>query len=1389
QHRNRGSDIPDKKRLGRQARSPDSDGRRSITNEDWILDFSTSHSSTTTTTGGPSSRASNSSYQPSTSQYVLDSPRHTMRPDDSTYQENLEISMTSSHTPRSMASTSHQTSPVRRHPAIIHQTPLSQTASGSHSQNKTNTLIPAASLAYDNEDLGRLPGTRLATRSYPSRSSPLQSMTPLPEASSMERSLDAYFSPRNEEYQTNIQHLGGSAQYARIHSGTSGTRSQPYGARPQPLRSPAWSASGARNSPVDHVTRQLPESEVFYGDSGPSRPYHHHSTSEPPVPVTSARRNSRPQAGSQRPQLTPSSMLSPLPPSGASSTSGQYPSSKPRLRVSTHSIPGSSTQPLRSAPLPSTSASSRTTPSFHDEDEAFKVHPERAAVSRMETLLMLSTCRAEALGSKLGGIVGYPATGGVVVSSAGHIPSGYPGPSPQMGVYSYQNLAHPNLLGLSDTKAQAPHEAPRDMGLRGGTVISAQERSPTNRRPRQRSGSMGPSFADSSNRQKGYNNSYRHRQRSTSVIVQGLSPDAVKKLRMYEQLKNQEKGRPESLREIVGCTAKYRVYGARTRKNIAPDPSKAPISPTQVPLPPSRVASPIIPREEAPFAPPVAKSPDLPSPRHVPLPLSPPGSPTVYTQANRPSPIVSSLISSDSFTRYCASQGIESPRPIRTRQNTCSGRVIPTLRLISSPDRIDPQSETNTSQADPIEKTQGALEVATTLLDERASLKAEGLKLDPQLERILTPTPPPAFWSPPPHSAVIRTSAPLPMLPAANVSTSSPTSRAASIPLPTTRTASAPPLRPMSVPPSDDSLRVGDSDDVRRVWSCQPATAELPPVKSFAGDWRQSMVIELSDEEEEEEEEETTDTDFSELEDEVLDNCQVLDASEIVVEENLIALPDPKSNPINDARMGAASQGKPAERRAMSKGVVSSGVGSGVNAVEAVQHALVKLAMDNAEVAHSRRALQTRPKRPAAPMRAGSMTAAYPTMNQPFSRHSLDAERPRELNTPHTLPNQYLNVTPRAYRTPNLPIYPHPPANLTLESLRSGLELRAAASASAVEEAVRARSASPSFPPQDGLMPPPRPSPGFVLPPRLQRLHSAHPSRATPSLPTPRLEIPTLPTPRLDIASLQQRRPSYDSPLQPPSPAATLYPGTFNVPQYHMLPRQYPTSPLTQARSQAVSNASTPKLEQIALAPRVSNVPEASTSSNRGQLANIVIDTRPVAPAPATAPLSRNHGERKRQTRRSAEAVLSNSQDSKVTKAAPAPIPSVPPAPEPAPSVSTSTLSATSSPKPKQKGGRKRWSKYRKNPASGQNKTATEPAPSTPVVPPPPKPSERTPIPKKTSVPPPKKDPAPKPKNDPPTPKDGSSSTPKPKRKYKPPKKHKSAKPGATPAPAPAVTS
>ncbi|QRW23893.1 WNK lysine deficient protein kinase 2 [Rhizoctonia solani] len=658
---------------------------------------------------------------------------------------------------------------------------------------------------------------------------------------------------------------------------------------------------------------------------------------------------------------------------------------------------------------------------------------------------------------------------------------------------------------------------------------------------------------------------------------------------------------------------------------------------------------------------------------------------------------------------------------------------------------VDPQLDVGTPQTECTEKTECASEGGVTSVDDQASLKSEGLKLEPQLERILTP--PPAFWSPPPNSTVIRTSAPLPLLPAANVST--PTARATSVSIPSARTSSAPPLRPMSVPPPGDSLRVGESEDVRRAWSCQPATAELPPVKSFAGDWRQCMVIELSDEEEEEEE--TTDTDFSELEDEEVDDCQVLDATDVAADGDLMTLPELKSKSVGGAEMGSANQDKPAESREMTKGVVTPGIGSGVNAVEAVQHAIVKLALDNAGAVHSQRAMQARPKRPAAPIRTGSMTGIYPTMNQPFTRRSLDSEHYRDSNPLRVLQSQYSTTAPRPSHIHNLPVYPHLSANPTLESLRSGLELRAAASASAIEEAVRARSASPGVTPQDGHGPGSRSNPGFILPPRLQRLQSVHP-RTTAPIPTPRLEIPSLPSPRLDIPALQQRRSPYESPLRSAPPVANLYPAPFNAPQYPVMTRQFPIIPLVQASAYS---------EALRL-------PRGAAIFNRAHLTSI-FDNKPVPPAPATAPLPRNNSGRYKLA---------------------APIPS----PEPIASAETpTTQSSTSSPMPKQKGGKKRWHKHRKNPTSEQAKAGT-PTSSTSGVPSKPKecantPKESVPTPKKPSPSPPKKSSASVSKSDSPhMANETPSSASKPKRKHKSPKRHKPAKSCAVPTAVPAVS-
>ncbi|QRW23891.1 WNK lysine deficient protein kinase 2 [Rhizoctonia solani] len=123
QHRNRGSDVAEKKRFARQVRSPVADARRTNLNEDWIMNHSISESSVAPTPDS-SSRAS-TSYRPNISQYVLDSPHRSKirRFGLPRHRDNSGMNLVSSHPPRSMADVSYQSSPVRRHSMIIHQTP------------------------------------------------------------------------------------------------------------------------------------------------------------------------------------------------------------------------------------------------------------------------------------------------------------------------------------------------------------------------------------------------------------------------------------------------------------------------------------------------------------------------------------------------------------------------------------------------------------------------------------------------------------------------------------------------------------------------------------------------------------------------------------------------------------------------------------------------------------------------------------------------------------------------------------------------------------------------------------------------------------------------------------------------------------------------------------------------------------------------------------------------------------------------------------------------------------------------------------------------------------------------------------------------------------------
>lgn len=321
-------------------------------------------------------------------------------------------------------------------------------------------------------------------------------------------------------------------------------------------------------------------------------------------------------------------------------------------------------------------------------------------------------------------------------------------------------------------------------------------------------------------------------------------------------------------------------------------PILAPLSPCNVPLPPS--------------------------PCNVPLPPSPPPCPTANKSS---SPIMSSLMSSDSLMRYKASQGIESPRPMRTRQNTVNGCVVPTFRLISSPEKIDRRSVMETLDAKNQVLSEGGVvpdEAPVQVANPHSNLRPE-----PKVERILTPPPP--FWSPPPLSTVIRTSAPL--LPAVNMPSSTTVARKGSVSLPATRTLSAPPLRPMSVPASNESLRVGGSDEVRRAWSCEPPTAKSQPVKSFAGDWNQCMVIDISDEEDELE---STDPESSEdEEDELLDRSVSGGFTRVLETVPSSGVESDAGSRVKLWGASLAQEESWAARHSLNKGGVSVGMGSG----------------------------------------------------------------------------------------------------------------------------------------------------------------------------------------------------------------------------------------------------------------------------------------------------------------------------------------------------------------------------------------------------------------------------------------------------------------------------
>lgn len=458
-----------------------------------------------------------------------------------------------------------------------------------HSQSKPdrNLSVPSPVGKVEASDGPRGPAS--ITHQYSNR------VASLSDVSKLEHSLDSYFSPRSDENRTSVQALAGSMQYTRHSSGPPVTRlAHDHGegllprtlprALKSPIRGPTF-LSGANYSPV-YQTIRLPEDDRGFSDSRfatRSHSQHHYSSSEP---ANSSRRSSFSHTGSQKPQLTPSLMVSPLPLSSGSATAStrslHHISAKPQLRVSTQAAMGSTPRSLRSAPLSSahtahTPSSSRTTSSFHDDmdDEVFKVHPERAALSRMESLLMLNACRYEIEGRKApwnlsqgydrGGIstevAEYPPNGIAFVGSLDGV--GHTGV--QFGSYN-QTPTYPNALGLGDMKIHGLPESSVDFGSQAIPAPSNQERSPASRRGRRRSGTMGPSTF-SEGLLRGTPN--RHRQRSSSTAVQGLSPEAVKKLRMYdESVKYQEGGKNGSLRAMIGYDTEKKRPNTQALKRV-----------------------------------------------------------------------------------------------------------------------------------------------------------------------------------------------------------------------------------------------------------------------------------------------------------------------------------------------------------------------------------------------------------------------------------------------------------------------------------------------------------------------------------------------------------------------------------------------------------------------------------------------------------------------------------------------------------------------------------------------------------------------------------------------------------------------------------------------------
>jgi hypothetical protein len=315
----------------------------------------------------------------------------------------------------------------------------------------------------------------------------------------------------------------------------------------------------------------------------------------------------------------------------------------------------------------------------------------------------------------------------------------------------------------------------------------------------------------------------------------------------------------------------------------------------------------------------------------------------------------------------------------------------------------------------------------------------------------------------------------------------------------------------------------------------------------------------------------------------------------------------------------------------------------GANAVVAVQNAIVKLAIDNAGSNRTQRIQSIQNKLSTVQPRTAAVAP------KPASRYPAHARmQPKALNPVQSYVPNRLEASINAYFDPpfrsdsyvksSAYLKPH----TTLDYLRSGLEQRIAASASAVEEAVRARSASPSLPNQAGHKFGVRLVSGNVLPPRLQRLQA--------------MEQWTTPHPsqvQSDTAPFSQHRllaqpPAYQPVLHP----ITTVPSSPVAPKPLAAPKPCPTKPLPSVDNTAKQPpppAVCPKPVEASPSSSRSQVLQPSTSAascakrtQPNRPTGVAAPDKPpvpVAPTPAPAPLARSRGN-KRQRRRPADSSL-----------------------------------------------------------------------------------------------------------------------------------------------------